>query len=114
MNEENQTQEIFRKTRELCILRNRILRYWKRLTAISFKVAKEKGIEFIVTKNYEDQINNLLENPNTIQIYEQGELCNADELIELSRNIAPSLYGKYKRESRKYYSGISELKDMIN
>lgn len=113
MREENSTQEISRKTRELYTLRKKIHIYWKKLIAISFKVAKEKGIETIVIGDYEDQIDNTLTNPQAVQVYRNGELVNANELIELSKDINPSLYRKYHGNLKEYNLGILELEKLV-
>lgn len=107
------TKKIFRKTREIGILENRIKRYWKKLLKISIQVAKEKGIKTIVIENYEDQIDNVLENPEAIQVYKNGEEVNADGLIELSKSISPSLYRRYYKDLRNYKTLSLELKSMV-
>lgn len=114
MTQENQTQEISRKTRELYTLRNRVHRYWKRLVEISSKIAKEKGIEVIMTETLEGQINSVLTNPQAVQVYKNGELVNANELIELSKTTAPSLYRKYHESLKTYNLKISELEKITN
>lgn len=104
-------EELTRKESELINLRNRYHRYWRKLLKVSIKIAKERGIETIVIEDYDDQINIALRNPDVIQVYQENDIVNADELIELSKDVMPSLYRRYHGSKRKYYSELKKLEN---
>jgi len=102
--------KIQRKTRELQTLQNRLHRYWKKLVAVSIGVAKEKGIKTEILEVGESP-----SNPLKIQVYEDSDgIAYSDNLLELSKDVAPSLYNKYKTGKQKYEQGLDELEAMVN
>lgn len=104
--------KLSRKESEILNLRNRVRRYEKRLIIISAQEAIKQGIEKIVlTDNPDAQFNEVLADPKVIQVYEKGEYSNPYELIELAKNVAPSLYRRYHESLRKLKERIAELKN---
>jgi len=105
---------IYRKTRELCNLRNRVQRYWKRLATESIKIAKEKGIESEIIDL--DNLNETVFLPfgsKTIPLYQNGDVINEDILLKLAKPKFPALYRKCHEGKEKYGKGLDELNKLI-
>ncbi len=113
MNSEDLTEKIKRKTHELYNLKHRLKRYWKKLLAESFRVAKERGIksEIIDLENLSSDI--FLES-SVISIYKNGKAVDADNFLKLSYQKYPSLYRRYRQGKGKYERGLNELEKMMN
>ena len=96
-------EELSTKLAEFRSLKNRLNRYWSKLVKESLVIAKNKGLEVVVSDS--ETLTS-----SDIVIKRNGEKVDVSELIELARKNLPSLYRRYYRDLERY----SQLHTQLN
>jgi len=91
-------EEAERKLNEYRTLTNKLKRYWKKLAKESLRVAKQQGLETVVT-------NEDIHLKKDIMVRTNGKEINVSELFKLAKPKFQALY-------RKYSEGIEKHKEI--
>ena len=86
-------QEIEYQISEYNTRKNRLKRYRRRLLKEALNVAKERGLELVVTWD-----STIKSGKGQVVVLRDGEDTEETDLIELSKDRLPSLYGRFIQE----------------
>lgn len=106
--------KLLHKTREICILKNKMKRYGMKLAAEAMRVAKQKGIESEIVDLNNLDLNVFVDSSETIPIYQDGEAINADILLKLAQPRFPALYRRYIQMQKRYEITMDELEKIVH
>ncbi|MBW2996003.1 hypothetical protein KY332_01750 [Candidatus Woesearchaeota archaeon] len=100
------------KTRELYTLRHRIIRYKRRLLKEGFRQAREKDVSFVLPEYAWPPLE---QDPSKRYLHKDLEDdVDITPILNLAKEILPSLYNRYNSLMEKYEIGCDNLESMLN
>ncbi|MDP1695742.1 MAG: hypothetical protein Q8L29_02415 [archaeon] len=95
------------RTRNLFKLRNRMLRYQKRLVKEGMRIAEREGITILqIPENSLVVVNGENADRIYLRLGSDGKSYNPMPIIHLARENCPSLFRKYDEAKIKYFAEI--------
>lgn len=98
--------EAYRNLNEIRTLRNRLKRYWVKLTKESLKVAKREGLELRLVQGP------VIHNASEIAVFDNPNGLNDTNLLKLARTSYPSLYRRYQEGLERYTELRQKLEEL--